>query len=155
VKDMTTKAKKVAAEGLKNFETAVTAAKDQAAKASKALYGAVGDIAEFGKDNAAAVTKANAALVEGFDVIGKELTGYARHSLEQTVEVTTKLISAKTLDEVIQINQAYAKTAFEALVANATKISEIGVKVSNEAFQPLSAHVGATFVKLAKTKQAA
>jgi hypothetical protein len=51
---------------------------------------------------------------------------------------------------VIAVNNDYAKASFESFVANSTRISEIGVKATNEAMQPLTAQVGVAIERLKK-----
>jgi phasin family protein len=110
-------------------------------------------LADLGRENIEAMAKANIALSEGLQAIGDEILTYAKSSLENASHTATKLLGAKTLDEVIQLNSALAKASLETLVARSAKLSEMGVSVANEALAPLGGRFEATFVKL--TKQAA
>jgi phasin family protein len=112
------------------------------------------DLADLGRENFAAVLRANAALTEGMEAIGKEVMGYARNSLENAAEAATALLAAKTLEDLVQLNGDLAKASFERMVARSTKLSEMGVKVANEALAPLGDRVEATFQKLGKPRAA-
>jgi phasin family protein len=108
------------------------------------------DLADLGRENLAAVTKANLALSEGFQAIGQEILVYTRSALESAGAMATALLAAKTLDEVIQLNTDHAKANLETLLARTAKISEMGVNVANEALAPLGSRVEAAFAKLSK-----
>ena len=105
---------------------------------------------DLGRENIAAVAKANLALSEGMQAIGQEILTYARSSLESASNAATALLEAKTLDEVIQLNTDLAKSSLEALLARSAKLSEMGVSIASEALAPWGGRVEATFAKFAK-----
>ena len=108
------------------------------------------ELADLGRENFAAVLRANAALTEGMGAIGKEVMGYARNSLENAAEAATALLAAKTLEDLVQLNSDFAKASFERMVARSTKLSEMSAKVANEALAPLGDRVEVTLQKLSK-----
>jgi phasin family protein len=114
------------------------------------LFAGYEELADLGRENFAAVLRANAALSDGLEAISKEMMGYARHSFEEAAETATALLAAKTLEDVVELNTGYAKASFERMVERSTKLSEISVKVANEALAPLGDRVEATFQKLGK-----
>ena len=141
---MATKVKKPATEAIP------TALNGAAVAAPAALFVGYEDLANLGRENLAAVLRANAALTEGLEAISKEVMGYARNSFEDAAETATALLAAKTFEDVVQLNSDFAKASFERIVERSTKLSEIGVKVANEALAPLGDRVEATFQKLGK-----
>lgn len=143
---MATKVKKPAI-----AEAAATAELNGAAAAVPGgVFAGYEELADLGRENFAAVLRANAALSEGMEAIGKEVMGYARNSLENAAEAATALLAAKTFEDLVQLNSDFAKASFERMVARSTKLSEMGVKVANEALAPLGDRVEATFQKLSK-----
>ena len=121
-----------------------------AALPAAGLFAGYEELADLGRENFAAVLRANAALTEGMEAIGNEVMGYARTSLENAAEVATALLAAKTLEDLVQLNGDFAKASFERMVARSTKLSEMSLKVANEALAPLGDRVEATFQKLGK-----
>lgn len=142
---MATKVKKPAA-----IEAAAAENNGANAAAPAAAFAGYDELADLGRQNLAAVLRANAAFTEGLEAIGKEMMGYARTSLETAAETATALLAAKTFEDVIQLNTDFAKASFERMIAGSTKLSEMGVKVANEALAPLGDRVEATFQKLGK-----
>jgi phasin family protein len=108
------------------------------------------ELADLGRENLAALSRANAALTEGMEAIGKEIVAYARESLETAAEAATALLAAKTLEDLVQFNGDFAKTSFERMIAGSTKLSEMGMKVAAEALSPLGDRVEATLQTLGK-----
>jgi phasin family protein len=109
------------------------------------------ELADLGRDNFAAVVQCNAVLTQGFEAISKEVLGYARTSFESAAATTAALLAAKTFEDVVQVNSEFAKASFERLVERTAKLSEMGVKVANEAFAPLGTSVETAVQKLTKS----
>ena len=107
-------------------------------------------LADLGRGNLAAALRANAAFAEGMEAIGQEVMAYARNSLETVAEAATALLAAKTLEDVVQLHSDFAKASFDRMMASSTKLSEMGVKIADEALAPIGDRVEATFRKLGK-----
>ncbi len=56
----------------------------------------------------------------------------------------TQVLGAKSLNEVVDLQNTFTKGAFDAFVAESAKISELSVKTASEAIQPLKARVDQT-----------
>lgn len=105
-------------------------------------------LADLGRENLAAVTKANLALSQGLGAIGDELFDYAKSAIAKAGQAATALLGAKTFDEVIELNNALAKTAMESLIAQSTKLSELGITTTNQTLAPLGGRFEATVASL-------
>lgn len=134
----------------KGFEKAAAATQEHAEKASAMFFGNFNDLALMGKENLAALMTANTVVAKGIEEIGKEVAVYAQASLESAASAAQALFGARTLKDVIAVNNDFAKANFESFVANSTKISEIGVKAANEALLPIGARVGAAIERMKK-----
>ncbi len=119
-------------------------------EATAALFAGYDQLADLGRENFAAVLRANAALSEGLEAIGKEVILYARRSFEQAAETATALLGAKTLEDVFQLNSEFAKANLERLIERSAKLSEMSVKVTNDALAPLGGRVEATIHTLSR-----
>ena len=103
---------------------------------------------DLGRENIAAMTKANLALSQGLQAIGQELVAYATNSLETASQTATALLGARTLDEVLQLNNDLANRTLETMAERTAKLSEMGVTLANDALAPLGGRVEATFTRL-------
>ena len=73
-------------------------------------------------------TVLHAIFAEGAD--------YTKKSVETRLALVEKLVGAKSLETVIQIQTEYAKTAYAAFVAQATKMGELHSNLAKAAFKP-------------------
>jgi phasin family protein len=147
---MSVKTKKAAPVAAKSYEEMTQAAQEQVEKNTALMFQGYGDFATLGKGHFEAVVKANTALAKGAEEISKELVGYARTSLEQAASATKALFGAKTLQDVIALNSDYAKTSINEFLANSAKLSDLTVKVANEAFEPINERVTVAIEKFGK-----
>src|SRR5258708_20255658 len=108
---MATKVKKPA-----TAETVAPELNGVAAAVPPVLFAGYEEFADLGRENFAAVLRANAALTEGIEAIGKEVMGYTRSSFETAAEAATALLAAKTFEDVVQLNTAFANATFAPLI---------------------------------------
>ncbi len=92
---------------------------------------------KLGKEQLAAASSVASSLAKGFQTIAAETTDYSKKSMESNSAYVEKLLGAKSLDNAIQIQSEYAKSAYEGFVAQATKIGEIYTNLAKEAFKPV------------------
>lgn len=95
------------------------------------------EIQKFGKEQLEAASSVAASLAKGFQTIAAETTDYSKKSIESNSAYVEKLLGAKSLDNAIQIQSEYAKSAYEGFVAQATKIGELYTILAKEAFKPV------------------
>ena len=73
-------------------------------------------------------TTLQAIFAEGAD--------YTKKSVESRLAVVEKLLGCKSLETVIQIQSEYAKMAYAAFVAQATKMGDLHSNLAKAAFKP-------------------
>ena len=103
------------------------------------------DIQKLGKDNVDIALKSADAVTKGFQAIAAETADYGKKSFEAGSSALEKLLGVKSLDKAIEVQTDYAKTAYEAFVAEATKIGALYSDLAKEAYKPFE-------VALAKAK---
>ena len=69
------------------------------------------DMQKFGKDNADASLKSFGVLSKNFQAIAVEVADYSKKAFEEGAAATEKLIGAKSLDKVIEVQTNYLKSA--------------------------------------------
>lgn len=132
------------------FEQTFAATKEQVEKASAQLLKGYEDLAAFSKDNVDAFVQSSTIVAKGAEEIGKEVVAFAQSSFEKNVAAGKALMSAKSINEAVDLQNTFAKQSFDAFVAEATRIQELSVKVANEAFAPLTARLNAAVATLSK-----
>ena len=101
----------------------------------------IDDVQKLSKDNVDATLKSFGALSKASQAIATEVADYSKKSFEDGTKVLEKLLGAKSLDKVIEIQTDYAKTAYEGFVAQATKIGELYADFAKETYKPFESYV--------------
>lgn len=108
------------------------------------------DLQSFGKDGYEAYLASANALTKGFQAMAQEAADFSRKSFEKGSEVFEKAAAAKSLDKALEVQQGYAKEAYEAFVGQATKMGELYVATAKEAYKPFEASLAAFGIKAPK-----
>ena len=102
-----------------------------------------------GKDGFDAVVSSFGEANKGFQAIAAGLAAYSKKSFEDSTRALEQLIGAKSFEQAWEIQSQYAKKAFEAYVAQATKISEMYIDLARSAYQPVEKAAAKTARKAA------
>lgn len=120
---------------------AVAATREQMEKASTATIKGYSDINSFNKDGIDAVVASGSILAKGFEELGKVYFLYGRQAVKTNTDAAKRLMGAKTLSDVVEIQSELARENFDRMVAEGTKLSEIGTKVATDSFAPLQQQI--------------
>jgi len=99
---------------------------------------------KYGKDNMDATMKAWGEVSKGVQAIAAETVDYSKKSFEEGSAAIEKLFGAKSLEKAIEIQSAYAKSAYEGFVAQATKMGELYADLAKESYKPFESFVAKT-----------
>ncbi|CAO3406017.1 phasin family protein [Azospirillum largimobile] len=133
-----------------NLEGLVKAQQEQIEKASAQVLKGYDELTVLTKQNVDAFVKSGTVVAKGAEEAGKQVAAFTQSSLEKSVSNAKALLAVKTIQELVELQNAYAKASIDALVAESTKMQELTVKIANEALAPLSARVNATVEVLSK-----
>ena len=137
----------------KGVDKAVALTKEQveaAVKAGAVAFKNYEELLQFGKDNVEAVVQSGSIVVKGVQDLSQSLVVLAQSSMDEQVAAGKALIGAKSLKEVIDLSSSMAKSNFEKLMAEGTKLTQISTKLAEEAFVPLSSRMSAAVEKFFK-----
>lgn len=125
----------------KNLEQAITMAKDNVEKASQSVFQGYDQFNTLAQGNYEAVTKSLGILSKGLESVSKAWADYTKVSVDSTMAFGKQVLGAKSLNEVVDLQNSFTKSAFDSFVAESTKISEMSVKTASEAIEPIKARV--------------
>ena len=134
-------------------EKAVAMSQEHVAAAIKAgaeAFQGYEDVVSFGKNNVDAVMKSNAIFVKGVQDINKALFGLVQSSLGNSVTATQKILGCKTAKEVMDAQADLARAGYAKAVEDSRKITDLSVKLAEEASQPITKQVNAAVEKFTK-----
>jgi hypothetical protein len=75
------------------------------------------------------------------EVIFAEATMYTKKSVDTRLAFVEKLVGAKSLDAVIQVQSEYAKTSYADFVAQGTKMRELYSNLAKACFKPVDSAI--------------
>jgi phasin family protein len=134
----------------KGYDEFLGSTRQQFEKASVSAFKAYEEFSKFQKDNYDAYVAATGIFAKGAENVGKTWMGLTQEAMEEAAQTAKALLGAKTLREAVDLQSGFAKANFDKFVAEGTKLSELTVKVANEAFAPLNARVNVAVEKLLK-----
>ncbi len=134
----------------KGYEQALALTKENLTKANDQLFKGYDDMTKTGKENVDAFVQASTVFARAVEDMSKAVFAYTQASVDMSVSTGKALLTAKSLREVVDLQNEFARTSFDSLLAEATKLSELSVKAANQALEPIQARVNATVATFAK-----
>ena len=138
----------------KNFEQTVSAAKEQVEKASAQFLKGYEEIQNFSKGNVDALIASGTIVAKGAEDLGKEVAAYTQASFDKSVATSKAILTARSLKEVLELQNDYAKSSFDSFIEGTTRFQQLSIKLTSEAFAPLNARMNATVEKLSRNASA-
>jgi phasin family protein len=141
---------KGAAQSFGNFESM-----EQMMNTSKNQYEKItSEAANSSRQSLEACMKSSTVLMKGIEQIMKTCMTIAQESTERNSETVKGLMACKTLNEMMEAQNKIAQQNFDDLMAAATKLSEISIKVSNEVLEPINEQVSKSIKKASESMAA-
>lgn len=94
------------------------------------------DMQKVGKDGMDSAMKSFSTLSKGFQAIAVEAADYSKKSFETSTAAFEKLLAAKSLDKVVEVQSDYVRSAYEGYVAEMTKMGEMMVDMTKDFYKP-------------------
>ena len=91
-----------------------------------------------------AVVRAYGEANKGLQAIAAEVTDYSKNALEDATRAFQQLVTAKSAEQAFEIQSQYAKKAYEAYIAEASKLGEMWVGLARDAYKPVERAVAKT-----------
>jgi hypothetical protein len=101
----------------------------------------VEDIQHYGKEQFQSAVASAATLQNGAQAIAVAVGDYTKKSFEDGNAYVAKLSGVQSLDKAIEVQTEYAKSSYEAFVAETHKITELYVDLAKQAYKPFEGFV--------------
>jgi len=138
-----------AAETVKSTVEQFTFAGNQAFKdaVEKSLAG-LNEANAHSKKNLEAVIASVTAATKGAEALGAQAMSFSKAAVENQVAAAKSLSTAKSVQEVVELQTSFAKSALEAYMAEVGKMSEIVSASMKDSMKPLNERVTAAVERL-------
>lgn len=97
---------------------------------------------KVGKDGFDATVRSFGEMNKGFQAIAAEVTDYSKKAFEDSTRAFEQLMGAKSIEQAIEIQSTYAKKAYDAYVAEMSKLGEMYAGLAKDAYKPVEAALG-------------
>ena len=94
------------------------------------------DVQKLSQVNAESYMKGFGELNKGWQTLAAEMSDYTKRTFEEGTAVVEKLLSAKSLDQAMEIHTSFAKRSYDEYMAQMTKVGTIYADIAKEAFKP-------------------
>jgi phasin family protein len=126
-----------------------TTAGNQAFKdAMEKTLAAINEANTHSRLNVEAVIAATTAAAKGAETLGAQAAAFAKKSVEDQVAAAKSLASAKSVQEVVELQTTFARTAIETYLAELNRWGETVTGVVKDSVQPINERVTATVERL-------
>lgn len=89
------------------------------------------------KENMDTMMESFGTFSKGFQAIAVEMADYQKKAFEGTTAAAEKMMGAKSFDKVLEVQSDFAKTSYEDMVSQATKIGELYMDLAKDTYKPL------------------
>ncbi|PSJ37708.1 phasin [Sphingomonas deserti] len=96
------------------------------------------ELTELGRGNVEAVVASSKVAARGFETLGQEVAEFGRKSFEDASATLKSLAEVKTPADFFRLQSEFARTQFDALVAESSKLSETVLKLAGEVAEPIT-----------------
>jgi phasin family protein len=133
-----------------NYQRFVGSTRENFEKFSQTAVKGAEEMQRLSKENFDAYVQAATVVAKGFENMGRSWMSFTQEAMEQSAAAAKAMLGVRTLREAVDLQTDWAKTSFDKFVSEATKISEQGVKVANEASAPLTARFNVSVERMFK-----
>jgi hypothetical protein len=95
------------------------------------------DFQKLGQHNVDAAMKAIGEWNKGWQAIAAEMTDYTKRSFEESTATFEKLLSAKSVEQAVEIQSGFAKRAYDGYMHQLSKIGGMYAELAKEAYKPV------------------
>jgi len=94
------------------------------------------------KESFDAAVRAYGEANKGLQAIAAEVTAYSKKAFDDGTRAFEQLLSAKSFEQVIEIQSQYAKKAYDAYIAEWSKLGEMYAGLTRNAYKPAAVKAG-------------
>ena len=138
----------------KAFEQQAGAFNDQFNAFSGGAMRSYEELAEMGRENAEAMLRVGVAWAKGMEELSRAWSDMTKRVVSMQTDAASALVGCRNLKDVVDIQTGLVRDQIETAVNEGTRISELSIKLANEAIQPLSERANANAKKATRMTSA-
>ena len=125
-------------QGKAAMEQFATASNQQMKASVDKGLSALNELNAQSKRNLEALVASVTAATKGAEALGAQAMAYTKKAMEGNVEAAKAMSGARSVQEVVELQTAFAKSAMEAYIAEVNRASEIVASTVKDSMRPLN-----------------
>jgi hypothetical protein len=85
-----------------------------------------------------AATRSFGEMNRGFQALAAEVTTYSKKAFDDGIRAWEQLLGVKSIEQAIEIQSQYAKTAYDNYIAEVSKLGEMYLNIAGKASKPVA-----------------
>jgi phasin family protein len=94
------------------------------------------DTQKFGKEGMDAALNSFSVWTRSAQAIAGEVVDYSKKTIEDSTAAWEKLMGAKSLDKVVEVQSEYLKSSYQDFITRSTKLGELYLDLAKETAKP-------------------
>ncbi len=120
------------------FEQVSAASSDAVRENIDRSMAAMSEMSAFGKENMEAFMASAQTAQKGFETLSARAVAFTKAAMENHMAVTKSLMTSKSVQEFVEKQSEYAKTSFDAYVAELNTVSDLMAGMAKDAIKPIN-----------------
>lgn len=96
------------------------------------------ELTELSKGNVEAFVQSTKIVAKGLETVGQEVAEYSRKSFEDASAALKSFTEVKSATDFFRLQSEFARSQFDGLVAESSKLSETMIKLAGDVAEPLA-----------------
>jgi phasin family protein len=141
VKTMNKQTQKAADAGFaaaEQIKTVVSQANDRAKTAMEKSAKVIEELAELGRGNVEAIVASSKVAAKGAETLSQDAANFSRKSFEDASAAFKSFAEVKSATDLFKLQGDFARSAFDAAVAQSARVSENMLKLAGDVAEPLT-----------------
>jgi len=131
----------------RSYEQALSLTRSQAESATNALTAGYEELSTLTRAHYEAASESASIATKGLETLGQEFVSFARQQFEAQAEFTRKLMGARSLKDVFEVQAEATRRSVDTVMNHGAKVADLSVNHANEALAPIQNQASATIEK--------
>lgn len=137
----------------KSYQQIASVSQEQSEQATKTAFKVYEELNASARDSADTISQTSTSLAKAFEDVGKALVGFAQQSIESNVSATKAIVGAKNPKEALDVQADWAKSSLDSFLVESNRLSDMSIKLANEAIEPIQERANETVTRIFKVVQ--
>jgi len=98
----------------------------------------VGEMTDLTRGNVEAIVASSKVAARGIETLSQEVAEYGRRSFEEASAAVKNIAEVRSATDFFRLQSDYARTAFDSMISESSKMSEAMMKLAGEVAEPIT-----------------